>query len=130
MNNGEPCSIINISSIEVHINETDFVVYNAAKGAVRSLTKTAALHCCEAGYNIRVNAVYPGFIYTPMLDGEARDKGLTTEQYLAQVAEEYCPIGHVGEPNDIAYAVLYLASDESKFVTGSDLIVDGDISAK
>lgn len=128
--NGEPCSIINISSIEVHINESVYFAYNAAKGAVKSLTKTAAIHCCEAGYNIRVNAVYPGYIHTLMMKQEARDSGLTLEQYKAQVAEKYCPIGHVGEPIDIAYAVLYLASDESKFVTGADFAVDGGISAK
>lgn len=127
---GEPGSIINISSIEVHINEPDFFAYNAAKGAVKSLTKTAAIYCCEAGYNIRVNAVYPGYIYTLMMEQEARDSGLTLEQYKAKVAEQYCPIGHVGEPIDIAYGVLYLASDESKFVTGADFIVDGGISAK
>jgi len=118
------------TSTEVHINEPFFFAYNAAKGAVRNITKTAAIHCCEAGYNIRVNTVYPGYIYTPMLDGEARDYGLTSEQYLAQIAEKYCPIGHVGEPIDIAYAVLYLASDESKFVTGADFMIDGGISAK
>jgi len=127
---GEPCSIVNISSVEVHINEPDFFAYNAAKGAVRSITRTAAIHCCEAGYNIRINAIYPGYIYTPMLDGEAKDYGLTSEQYLTQLAKKYCPIGHVGEPLDIAYAVLYLASDESKFVTGADFIVDGGIAAK
>jgi hypothetical protein len=82
------------------------------------------------GYDIRVNAIYPGYIYTPMMEQEARDWGLTLEQYKARVAEKYCPIGHVGEPIDIAYAVLYLASDESKFTTGADMIVDGGISAK
>lgn len=128
--NGEPGSIVNISSVEVHINEPDYFAYNAAKGAVKSLTKTAAVHCCNAGYDIRVNAVYPGYIYTSMMEQEARDWGLTLEQYKAKVAEQYCPIGHVGDPEDIAYAVLYLASDESKFVTGADFVIDGGISAK
>jgi len=127
---GEPGSIINISSIEVHINDPDCFAYNAAKGAVKSLSKTAAVYCCEKGYDIRVNAIYPGYIYTLMMEQEARDWGLTLEQYKARVAEKYCPIGHVGEPIDIAYAVLYLASDESKFVTGADFIIDGGISAK
>lgn len=126
----EPGSIINISSIEVHINEPEYFAYNAAKGAVKSLTKTAAIHCCQAGYNIRVNAIYPGYIYTLMMEQEARDWGLTLEQYKSRQAEQYCPIGHVGDPIDIAYAVLYLASDESKFVTGADFVIDGGISAK
>ncbi len=127
---GEPGSIINISSVEVHINEPSYFAYNAAKGAVKSMTKTAAIHCCEAGYDIRVNAIYPGYIYTLMMEQEARDWGLTLEQYKAKVAEQYCPIGHVGDPEDIAYGVVYLASDESKFVTGADLIIDGGIAAK
>ena len=128
--NGEPCSIINIASAEVHVNEPEYFAYNAAKGAVKNITKTAAIHCCEAGYNIRVNTVYPGYIYTLMMEQEARDWGITLEQYKAKLVEKYCPIGHVGEPDDIAYAALYLASDESKFATGSDLAVDGGISAK
>lgn len=129
-NNREACSIVNISSAEVHINEPFAFAYNAAKGAVRNITKTAAIHCCESGYNIRVNAVQPGYIYTPMMDFEAKDCGLTTEQYLARTVERNCPIGHIGETVDVAHAVLYLASDESKFVTGSELLVDGGISAK
>jgi len=128
-NNGEPCSIINISSVAVYVGDPDFAAYNVSKGAVRVLSKTAALHCGEAGYTIRVNSVYPGYIHTPMVDQEAKDKGLTTEQFMAKYVK-FHPIGHVGEPNDIAYAALYLASDESKFVTGAELVVDGGWSAK
>jgi len=129
-NNGEPCSIINISSIEIHMNEPFCIDYNASKGAVESITKTASLHCCEAGYSIRVNAVCPGYIYTPMIEEDARTQGFSNEEYVKQLVEKYCPIGRIGKPIDVAYAVLYLASDESQFVTGSDLVVDGGISAK
>lgn len=129
-NNGEPCSIINISSIQIHMNEPFCIDYNASKGAVESITKTAALHCCEAGYSIRINAVCPGYIYTPMIEEDARTQGFSSEEYVKQLVEKCCPIGHIGKPIDVAYAVLYLASDESQFVTGSDLVVDGGISAK
>ena len=128
-NNGELCSIINISSAEVFVGETDWPAYTASKGSIRTLSKTAALHCAEAGYTIRVNSVYPGYIYTPMTDKEAEGVGLTTEQYIKEAAKDH-PIGHIGEPNDIAYIVLYLASDESKFVTGAEFVVDGGMSAK
>jgi NAD(P)-dependent dehydrogenase (short-subunit alcohol dehydrogenase family) len=114
----------------VHINETDTLAYNASKGAIGPLTKTAALHCCEAGYSIRVNAIYPGAVYTPMMEQDAVDKGVAIDQYLKEVVKQYCPIGRMGKPEDIAYAVLYLASDESSFVTGSGLVIDGGISAK
>ncbi len=125
--NGEPCSIINIASAEVWINEPEFFAYNAAKGAVKCLSSTAALHCARKGYNIRVNTVYPGYIRTPMTIKEAEDAGMTEEDYFAQAIQN-TPLGHVGEPNDIAYLVLYLASDESKFATGADFNVDGGIT--
>ena len=104
--NSEPCSIVNISSIEADINEPLYFAYNAAKAAVKSITKSAANHCCEAGYNVRVNTVYPGYIRTPMNDAEAKDYGLTVEQHIARITSRYCPIGRIGEPIDIAYAVL------------------------
>jgi NAD(P)-dependent dehydrogenase (short-subunit alcohol dehydrogenase family) len=129
-NNGESCSIINISSSEVHINEPLCIDYNASKGAVENITKTAALHCCEKGYNIRVNAILPGAIYTNMHVEDARTQGIPIEEYAKTLVDKYCPVGRIGQPIDIAYAVLYLASDESLFVTGADLTVDGGISAK
>lgn len=125
--NGEPCSIVNIASAEVWINDPEFFAYNAAKGAVKCLSSTAALHCARKGYNIRVNTVYPGYIRTPMTIKEAADAGMTEEEYFAPVIQN-TPLGRVGEPNDIAYIVLYLASDESKFATGADFNVDGGIT--
>ena len=129
-NNGEPCSIVNMSSMEVHVNEPFCIDYNASKGAVENITKTAALHCCEKGYNIRVNAILPGYIYTPMIEEDARTQGIPIKDYVKLLVDKYCPIGRIGQPIDIASAVLYLASDESQFVTGTDLIVDGGTSAK
>ena len=127
--NVEPCSIVNISSIDAIIGEAGLPAYCASKGAVRALTKSVALSCAEAGYNIRVNSVHPGLIHTELTDKEAKDYGITFEQYdkLFTVAT---PLGHIGEPIDIAYISLYLASDESRWATGAEFVVDGGYIAK
>jgi NAD(P)-dependent dehydrogenase (short-subunit alcohol dehydrogenase family) len=90
------------------------------------LSKSVALHCAKRGYNIRSNSIHPTFIDTPILDGMADAMG--RDVLLGKLARQV-PLGIVGEPNDIAYAVLYLASDESKFMTGAELKLDGGISA-
>ncbi len=127
--NGEPCSIINISSIDAMVGEAELPAYCASKGAVRSLTKSVALSCAQAGYNIRVNSVHPGYIHTELTEKEAQDSGLMPEQYFEKVGKMH-PLGHIGEPIDIAYVSLYLASDESKWVTGSEFVVDGGYITK
>ena len=119
-------SIINISSIAGIIASYNYVSYNTAKAAVRHLSKSVALHLAKTGGQIRCNSVHPTFIDTPILDGVAERFG--REEALAKLGRQI-PLGRVGEPDDIAYAVLYLASDESKFVTGAELKVDGGISA-
>ena len=128
-NNGELCSIINISSVDAMVGEPHLAAYCASKGAVRSLTKAAAISCAEAGYNIRVNSVHPGAIHTELTEKEAQDSGLPLEQYLEQERKMH-PIGRFGEPIDIAYVSLYLASDESRWVTGSEFVVDGGYIAR
>ena len=119
-------SIVNISSISGIIAGHNLAAYNSAKAAVRHLSKSVALHCARAGNNIRCNSVHPVFIDTPILDGMARggDRKVALQKLGRQI-----PLGRVGQPDDVAYAVLYLASDESKFVTGSEIKVDGGISA-
>lgn len=118
-------SIINLSSIEGLIGDPELAAYNASKGGVRIFTKSSALHCAKAGYKIRVNSVHPGYIWTPMV------AGLTQEDEAARKRlVDLHPIGHLGEPDDIAYGILYLASDESKFVTGSELVIDGGYTAQ
>lgn len=121
-------SIINLSSIEGLIGDPNLAAYDASKGGVRLLTKSAALHCARSGYKIRVNSIHPGYIWTPMV-----------ENYLAAQPDPKAaraeidklhPLGHIGEPDDIAYGVLYLASDESKFVTGAELVIDGGYTAQ
>lgn len=119
-------SIINISSIAGIVASGNYVSYNTAKAAVRHLSKSVALHCAKTGGQIRSNSVHPVFINTPILDGVKQMFG--EEEGLAKLGRQI-PLGRVGEPDDIAYAVLYLASDESKLVTGAELKVDGGISA-
>lgn len=121
-------SIINLSSIEGLVGDPNLAAYNASKGGVRIFTKSAALHCAKAGYRIRVNSVHPGYIWTPMVENYLASVGDVDEgrKYL----DSLHPVGHVGEPDDIAYGVLYLASDESKFVTGTELVIDGGYTAQ
>lgn len=119
-------SIVNISSISGIIAGHNLAAYNSAKAAVTHLSKSVALHCARAGNNIRCNSVHPVFIDTPIIDTIAgpADRNAVLKKLGRQV-----PLGRVGEPDDVAFAVLYLASDESKFVTGSELRIDGGISA-
>lgn len=119
-------SIVNISSISGIIAAHNLAAYNSAKAAVRHLSKSVALHCARSGNNIRCNSVHPVFIDTPILDGMIGDN--SRENVLQKLGRQV-PLGRVGKPDDVAYAVLYLASDESQFVTGSEIRVDGGISA-
>lgn len=118
-------SIINFSSIDGTIGEADLAAYCAAKGGVRTFTKAVAVHCGEQGYRIRANSVHPGYIRTPMHEAYLREMGVDDAPVVARH-----PIGRLGEPDDVAYAVLYLASDESSFVTGIELPVDGGYLAR
>ena len=121
-----PGSIVNISSIAGLIASGSYVAYNTAKAGAWMISKSIALHCAKQKNGIRCNSVHPTFIDTPILDRTKQQFG--AEEALAKLARQV-PLGKVGEPDDVAYAVLYLASDESKFVTGAELKVDGGISA-
>ena len=127
--NGELCSIINRSSIDGQIAESGLFAYCASKGAVTILTKSAALCCGEKGYKIRVNSVHPGYIHTALTEEEARGYGLEPEEYFAKVGKQH-PLGCIGEPDDIAFIDVYLASDESKWTTGAEFVVDGGWTAQ
>ncbi|PTL85608.1 glucose 1-dehydrogenase [Vitiosangium sp. GDMCC 1.1324] len=124
---GAKGSIINISSVAGLVGGDNLAAYCSSKGGVRLLTKSVALHCARKGYGIRCNSVHPTFIETPMVDGLASLAGdvAAGKAKLARMI----PLGHIGEPDDIAYAVVYLASDESKMMTGSELVVDGGTTA-
>lgn len=119
-------SIVNISSIAGIIAGHNMAPYNSAKAGVRHLSKSVALHCAKQGYNIRSNSVHPTFIKTPILDPLVDRFG--REEAYAKLARQV-PMGRIGEPDDVAYGVLYLASDESSFMTGAELVLDGGISA-
>ncbi len=121
-------SIINLSSIEGIVGDPNLGAYNASKGGVRLYTKSVALYCAKAGLGIRVNSIHPAYIWTPMVEAYLREQG--DVQAGRKALDAMHPIGHVGEPDDIAYGAVYLASDESKFVTGSELVIDGGYTAQ
>lgn len=119
-------SIINLSSIYGLVGGADVPPYHASKGAVRLMSKTDAL--IYAPDKIRVNSVHPGFIWTPMVEHHLSAMGDVEEGRKATDALH--PLGHIGEPDDIAWGCVYLASDEAKFVTGSELVIDGGYTAR
>jgi NAD(P)-dependent dehydrogenase (short-subunit alcohol dehydrogenase family) len=119
-------SIINLSSIYGLVGAPDSPAYHATKGGVRLMSKTDALLYAEDG--IRVNSVHPGFVWTPMVENVFREQG-SVEEGRRQLIKLH-PIGRLGEPGDIAYGILYLASDEARFVTGSELVIDGGYTAR
>jgi len=128
MRDHQPGSIVNISSIAGLIASDTMPGYNASKAAVWMLSKSVALYCAKRGWNIRCNSVHPTFVDTPILDGMVTASGKEKSVIMDKLARQI-PLGRVGEPDDIANGVLYLASDESKFMTGAELKLDGGISA-
>ena len=115
-------SIINISSVAGLVGSQESSAYNASKGAVRLLTKSTAIQYASEG--IRANSIHPGTIETMM-----------TAEFLSEEAQRQdrlnrTPLGRLGQPEDVAYGALYLASDEASFVTGSELVIDGGRTAE
>ena len=122
-------SIINISSIMGMVGGAG-AAYNASKGGVRLLSKSVAVYCGNNGYNIRCNSIHPGYIWTPMVRGIVEFiEEVDTEDALKEMLVAKHPIGRLGEADDIAKGVLFLASDESSFMTGSELVIDGGYTA-
>jgi len=122
-------SIVNISSVAGLAAAPGMGAYNATKAAVWMYTKTIALEAAKGGWNVRCNSVHPVFIKTPILDPFVAMAGgdeATAHQKLARGI----PLKRIGEPDDVAYCVLYLASDESKFVTGAEFKIDGGMLAQ
>ncbi len=119
-------AIVNLSSIAGLVAAGGLPAYHASKGAVRLLTKADAITYAPEG--IRVNSIHPAYIWTPMVQAvlDANDDPAAARA----AADAAHPIGHMGEPDDIAWAVVYLASDEAKFITGAELVVDGGYTAR
>jgi NAD(P)-dependent dehydrogenase (short-subunit alcohol dehydrogenase family) len=120
-------SIINLSSIAGLIGVGNLAAYHASKGAVRLMTKNDAV--TYAPEQIRVNSIHPGYIWTPMVENHLRATSPDLEAAKAAAGSVH-PIGHMGEPDDIAWAVVWLASDEAKFVTGAEIAIDGGYTAR
>ena len=122
-------SIINISSIMGMVGGAG-AAYNASKGGVRLLTKSVAVYCGNNGYPIRCNSIHPGYIWTPMVRNVVEYvPDIETEEELEAMLIERHPIGRLGVPADIAHGVLFLSSDDSSFMTGSELVIDGGYTA-
>lgn len=122
----QPGSIVNISSIAGLIASWNTPAYNASKAAVWLLSKNIALYCAKKGLDVRSNSIHPTFIDTPILDPL---RGMFGKDEAEAKLARQVPLGRIGKPDDIALAALYLLSDESRFVTGAELKVDGGISA-
>ncbi len=120
-------SIVNISSIYGIVGGGDVPPYHAAKGAVRTMSKNDAL--TYAPDRIRVNSLHPGFIFTAMVKRHAQHSGLP-EEAVRQHLDSLHPLGGTGTPDDIAWGVVYLASDQARWVTGSELVIDGGYTAR
>ncbi len=120
-------SIINLSSIYGMVGAADLPPYHASKGAVTLMTKNDALFYAKD--KIRVNSVHPGFIWTPLVEALGKSSAEGVAAFRKELDDRH-PLGHVGEPDDIAYGILFLASDESRFMTGSELVIDGGYTAR
>jgi NAD(P)-dependent dehydrogenase (short-subunit alcohol dehydrogenase family) len=122
----QPASIINISSLAAFKTDPDYTAYNTSKAAVAALTKSVAIDCARQKMDVRCNSVHPAFIRTgivaPFFDALGEDEA--TRKLVRGI-----PLRRLGDPDDVAYAVLYLASDESHYVTAAEMLVDGGACA-
>ena len=117
-----------MSSVSGIVGGHNLIAYNASKGAVRLLTKSVALHCARKGYRLRCNSVHPAFVETGILDdivATARDPGAARGKLGAAI-----PLGRTATVEEIANLLVYLAADESSFVTGAEMVIDGGLSAQ
>jgi 3(or 17)beta-hydroxysteroid dehydrogenase len=116
-------SIINMCSTATHLGYPVFYAYSAAKGAVRSMTKSIAVHCQMNRYNVRCNSIHAGAIETPMVVKATQELGMQMSMY------DQTPVG-LGKPEDVANLVVYLASDESRFVNAAEMLIDNGLVAQ
>jgi NAD(P)-dependent dehydrogenase (short-subunit alcohol dehydrogenase family) len=124
-------SIVNLSSIAALIPAAFVVAYGASKATIAHVTRSVALHCAQRGYKIRCNSVHPGQVRTAMMNSIIDRVGRETAMGLDKAEAVFLgqiPLGQFQEPSDIAHAVLFLLSDEARFITGSQLVVDGGMT--
>ncbi len=121
-------SIVNMSSIAGIIGTPVLAAYGAGKAGVRQITKSVALHCARRRYGIRCNSVHPGVIQTRMADDVLIAYGGNDPEAARAAYHERIPLGAFGTPEDIAHGVVYLASDEAKYMTGAELVIDGGLT--
>ncbi len=125
----QPGSILVVSSIAGLLAAPGMGAYNATKAAVWLLSKTIALECAKMGWDIRCNSIHPAFIRTPILDPFVAMAGGDEKKAHERLCRGI-PLGRVGDPDDVAYAAVFLASDESRFITGTEIKIDGGMSAQ
>ncbi|HZV10721.1 MAG TPA: SDR family oxidoreductase, partial [Novosphingobium sp.] len=118
-------SIINMSSVGAILGYPIFFAYSAAKGAVRAMSKSIAVMCQEKGYKIRCNSVHPGAIETPMVQAAEGRVG-----QARTIPQGVLPPGTPGHPDDVAALVVFLAADESRFITGAELVIDNGVTIR
>jgi NAD(P)-dependent dehydrogenase (short-subunit alcohol dehydrogenase family) len=136
MRSGGGGSIINIASTAALVGSGNLVSYSATKGGVRALSKSMALQCAALKDGVRVNSIYPGIVDTPIygtLEG-APQLGADGAKHISRnpeaLAARFVPLGKAGSPEDIAAGVFYLASEDSRYVTGTELVIDGGLVAQ
>lgn len=118
-------SIINMSSTASHLGYSPFFAYSAAKGAVRSMSKSIVVHCQEQGYKIRCNTLHPSSIETPMVQGAMGQAG-----HEEEVPEGVLPAEAIGAPSDVANLIVFLCSDDARFLTGGEYLVDNGLAIR
>ncbi|MDR3445169.1 MULTISPECIES: SDR family oxidoreductase [unclassified Dyella] len=126
LRDAQPASIVNISSLAAFKIDPDYTAYNTSKAAVASLSKSVAMDCTRQRIDVRCNSIHPAFIRTGIVKPFFDKLG---EEEATKKLTRGIPMHRLGDPEDIAYAVLYLASDESRFVTAAELVIDGGARA-
>jgi NAD(P)-dependent dehydrogenase (short-subunit alcohol dehydrogenase family) len=126
LRDAQPASIVNISSLAAFKIDPDYTAYNTSKAAVASLSKSVAMDCTRQRIDVRCNSIHPAFIRTGIVKPFFDKLG---EEEATKKLTRGIPMHRLGEPDDVAYAVLYLASDESRYVTAAELVIDGGARA-
>ncbi len=121
-------SIVNISSVAGILGTPMLAAYGAGKAGVRQITKSVAVYCAQQGDHIRCNSIHPGLIETAMIEGVLRSTGGDDLEAARAAYRGRIPLGVFGSPEDVAHGVVYLASDESRYVTGAELVIDGGLT--